>query len=276
MAIDIYLQENTLKIYLVYISVKILLVTKATVTLHWGVLLYVILWYNEMKINTQTHLMKIFLDTADTSQIKQYADWGIVDGVTTNPSLIAKEGVSPKQRIMEITELVDGPISVEVVAEDAETMIQQARLVASWHKNIYAKIPMTPEGLKAVKVLSAEGIHTNVTLVFDVTQALLAAKAGATLVSPFVGRLDDRNQNGIEMVQDIVEAFAVYGFETQILAASIRNKDHIKQALKVGVDIVTLPPKLLDEMVGHELTTKGMNKFIEDWNACETCQDMYQ
>jgi len=220
--------------------------------------------------------MKIFLDSADIKLLKEYAAWGIIDGVTTNPSLMAKEGVDPKTRVMEITKLVDGPISVEVVAEDAATMIKQAEKVASWHKNIYAKIPMTAEGLKAVKALSAKGIHTNVTLIFSVSQAVLAAKAGATLISPFVGRVDDVSEDGSGLIYDIVDAFDNYGFSTQVLAASIRHPKHVIDAIQAGADIATIPPKLLDKLVKHPLTDQGLEKFMADWNSCEACQNLYK
>ncbi len=220
--------------------------------------------------------MQIFLDSANLKAIKKYASWGIIDGVTTNPSLIAKEGVDPKDRIMEITKVVDGPISVEVVAEEAETMIKQAEKVAAWHKNIYAKIPLTAEGLKAVKALTKKGIPTNVTLVFSVNQAVLAAKAGATLISPFVGRVDDISFDGMELVSNIVHVFDRYGFDTKVLAASIRHPRHVVDALGVGADIATIPPPLLDKMVTHPLTDKGLASFMKDWNACAACQNLYK
>ena len=220
--------------------------------------------------------MQIFLDSADLELIKQYADWGIVDGVTTNPSLMAKEGVDPKNRIMEITKYIDGPISVEVVAEDAPTMIKQAEKVAAWHPNIFAKIPMTAEGLKAVTALTKKGIRTNVTLVFSTSQAVLAAKAGATLISPFVGRIDDISYDGIALIEDIVHVFDQYGFETQVLAASIRHPKHIVDAMHAGADIATIPPQLLEKMVKHPLTDQGLEAFMKDWNACDACQNLYK
>ncbi len=220
--------------------------------------------------------MQIFLDTANVTDIKQYASWGIVDGVTTNPSLMAKEGTDPKAAITEITQVVDGPISVEVVAEDVDTMVEQARTVAAWHPNIYAKIPMTAAGLQAVKQLSAEGVKTNVTLVFSVTQALLAAKAGATLVSPFVGRVDDIGGEGLTLVADIVQTFREYGLSTLVLAASLRHMGHITGCLRVGADIATLPPRLLDQMLAHPQTDSGLAKFNADWADCDACQNLYQ
>ena len=220
--------------------------------------------------------MQIFLDSADLELIKKYADWGIIDGVTTNPSLMAKEGKDPKTVIMEITKLVDGPISVEVVAEDADTMVKQAKTVSAWHSNIYAKIPMTAEGLKAVKMVTAMGIKTNVTLIFSVSQAVLAAKAGATLVSPFVGRVDDISGDGMKLVEEIVSAFNYYGFETKVLAASIRHPRHVVDSIAAGADIATIPPQLLDKLVKHPLTDNGLAKFMADWNNCEACQGLYK
>jgi transaldolase len=221
-------------------------------------------------------LMKIFLDTADIELIKTYASWGIVDGVITNPTLIAKEGVDPVQRIKEITQIVDGPISVEVVAEKADEMVKQAHHVTAWHKNIYAKIPMTSEGLKAVKILSQEGIKTNVTLVFSVSQAVMAAKAGATLVSPFMGRVDDISYDGADLIAQIVAAFHTYGFETQVLGASLRHAKHFVECLEAGADIVTLPPKLMEKLVAHPLTDQGLAGFMKDWDNCEACKNLYK
>ena len=211
--------------------------------------------------------MQIFLDTADIKAIKAFSSWGIVDGVTTNPSLIAKEGVDLKERICAIAKIVEGPISSEVTATDTDDMIKQGRTMAAWAENICIKIPMTVEGLRAVKILSEEGIMTNVTLVFSVTQALLAAKAGATFVSPFVGRLDDIGNDGIELVSDIVDAFETYGYQTAVLAASIRHMQHVLQAIQVGADVITLPPKLLEQMITHPLTDKGLAAFEADWKS---------
>lgn len=214
--------------------------------------------------------MKIFLDTANVEDIKKYASWGIVDGVTTNPSLIAKEGANLEKRTKEISEIVDGPISAEVVATDAEGMLKEAREYAKWAPNIYVKIPMTSEGLKAVKVLSAEKISTNVTLVFSLGQALLAAKAGATVVSPFVGRLDDVSQDGMALIEEIVQAYNNYDFDTEVLVASVRNPRHVLESAIIGAGIATVPPKILDELITHDLTDKGLKKFLEDW---ETVKD---
>lgn len=211
--------------------------------------------------------MQIFLDTANLDEIKKYNDWGIVDGVTTNPTLIAKEGVSLEKRIKDICKVVNGPISCEVIAVDAEGMIKEGMKYAKWHKNIYVKVPMTTEGLKAVKALTKKKIRTNVTLVFSLTQALLAAKAGATIVSPFVGRLDDIGEKGMILIGDIMDGFMNYEYDTKVLVASVRNLGHINEAIKLGADICTIPPKLLDEMVHHELTDKGLKKFLDDWKS---------
>lgn len=216
--------------------------------------------------------MKIFLDTANIKDIKKYAAWGIIDGVTTNPSLIAKEGVNLEKRTKEIAEIVDGPISAEVIATEAKKMIKEARIYAKWHPNIHVKIPMTSEGLKAIKVLNAEKIKTNVTLVFSLGQAILAAKAGATLLSPFVGRLDDISQDGMALIEEIVQAYNNYEFETQVLVASVRNPRHVHEASLIGADIATIPPKILDELIQHELTDKGLKKFLEDWETVKNKQ----
>ena len=216
--------------------------------------------------------MKFFLDTADMADIKKYAAWGIVDGVTTNPSIIAKEGVDLETRIKEIAEVVDGPISAEVVSEDAGGMIEEGRRIAKWHDNVYVKVPMTAEGLKAVKVFSEEGIHTNVTLVFSVSQAVMAAKAGATLVSPFVGRLDDISEDGMQLIAGIVHVFRTYGYGTEVLAASIRHPKHIIDSMMCGADIATMPPKLFDQLVKHPLTDSGLAAFLKDWEKVKDLQ----
>lgn len=200
--------------------------------------------------------MKLFLDTADIKLIQHYADLGIVDGITTNPSIIAKEGVDLESRIREIAELIPGPVSCEVTTLTAPEMIEQGRKFASWGENIYVKLPIIPEGLKALKVLAEEGIPTNMTLCFSVTQAWTVAKLGATLVSPFIGRLDDIGEDGVKLVEDIVNLYRLHGYETAVLAASIRSVDHIRRCALVGADIVTLPPKLVDEMLHHDLTDK--------------------
>jgi len=213
--------------------------------------------------------MKFFIDTANVEDIKRANDMGVICGVTTNPSLIAKEGRDFKEVIKEITSIVDGPISGEVKATtvDAEGMIREGREIAAIHPNMVVKIPMTVEGLKAVKVLSAEGIKTNVTLIFTANQALLAAEAGATYVSPFLGRLDDINQPGIELVRTIAEIFAVYGYETEIIAASVRNPIHVTDCALAGADIATVPYKVIEQMAKHPLTDQGIEKFQADYKA---------
>ncbi len=209
--------------------------------------------------------MKIFIDTANLDQIKEANSWGILDGVTTNPSLVAKEGCEFEKRVKDICEIVDGPISAEAVSMDSEGMIKEARRLSKMHKNVIVKIPMTAEGLKAVKVLSKEGVKTNVTLVFSPNQALLAAKAGATYVSPFVGRLDDISHNGMDLVRDIVTIYRNYGFKTQVIAASIRHPVHVTEAALAGVHVATVPFDILKKMLKHNLTDEGIHKFLKDW-----------
>ncbi len=211
--------------------------------------------------------MKIFLDTANINEIKEGASWGIVDGVTTNPSLIAKEKRDFKQVVKEICEIVDGPISAEVISEDAEGMIKEARELVKIHEIIVVKIPMTVEGLKAVSVISKEGIHTNVTLIFSANQALLAAKAGATYVSPFLGRVDDIGSEGMDLVRKIVEIFDIYGYDTEVIAASVRHPLHVTDAALAGAHIATIPMKVLEQMVKHPLTDKGIASFMKDWES---------
>ena len=213
--------------------------------------------------------MKFFIDTANVEDIKRANDMGVICGVTTNPSLIAKEGRDFKEVIKEITSIVDGPISGEVEATtvDAEGMIREGREIAAIHPNMVVKIPMTVEGLKAVKVLSAEGIKTNVTLIFTANQALLAAEAGASYVSPFLGRLDDINQPGIELVRTIAEIFSIYGYETEIIAASVRNPIHVTDCALAGADIATVPYKVIEQMTKHPLTDQGIEKFQADYKA---------
>lgn len=211
--------------------------------------------------------MKIFLDTANIDEIKEGASWGIVDGVTTNPSLIAKEKRDFKQVVKEICDIVDGPISAEVISEDSEGMINEAKELVKIHKNIVIKIPMTVEGLKAVSKLSKEGIKTNVTLIFSPNQALLAAKAGATYVSPFLGRLDDVGSQGMDLVRTIVEIFLNYDYDTEVIAASIRHPLHVVDAALAGAHIATIPMKVLQQMVKHPLTDKGIQSFMNDWKG---------
>ena len=211
--------------------------------------------------------MKLFLDTANVEDIKKVNDMGVICGVTTNPSLIAKEGRDFNEVIKEITEIVDGPISGEVVSEDAEGMIKEGREIAAIHKNMIVKIPMTVEGLKAVKVLAREGIKTNVTLIFSANQALLAANAGATYVSPFLGRVDDISMDGMELVRTIAEIFEVHGINTEIIAASVRHPIHVIEAARAGAHIATVPYALVMQMVKHPLTDAGLEKFKADWAA---------
>ena len=211
--------------------------------------------------------MEFFIDTAKVEDIKKANDMGVICGVTTNPSLIAKEGRDFKEVISEIASIVDGPISGEVKATtvDAEGMIAEGREIAKIHPNMVVKIPMTVEGLKAVKVLTAEGIKTNVTLIFNANQALLAARAGATYVSPFVGRLDDINMPGVELIRTIADIFAIHGIETQIIAASIRNPIHVIDCAAAGADIATVPYSVIEQMTKHPLTDQGIEKFQADY-----------
>ena len=213
--------------------------------------------------------MKFFIDTANVEDIRKANDMGVICGVTTNPSLIAKEGRDFNEVIKEITSIVDGPISGEVKATtvDAEGMIKEGREIAAIHPNMVVKIPMTVEGLKAVKVLSAEGIKTNVTLIFTANQALLAAEAGATYVSPFLGRLDDISQPGIDHINTISEIFSINGYETEIIAASVRNPIHVTDCALAGADIATVPYKVIEQMTKHPLTDQGIEKFQADYKA---------
>ena len=213
--------------------------------------------------------MRFFIDTANVDEIREANEMGIICGVTTNPSLIAKEGRDFNQVIAEIASIVDGPISGEVKATttDAQTMIKEAREIAKIHHNMVVKIPMTKEGLKAVKVVTAEGIKTNVTLVFTSAQALLAARAGATYVSPFLGRLDDISMPGIDLIEDISQIFSMHDIKTQIIAASVRHSIHVIDCAKAGADIATVPYKVLMQMTGHPLTDQGIEKFKKDYIA---------
>jgi transaldolase len=209
--------------------------------------------------------IKLFIDTANIDEIKSAYALGVISGVTTNPSLIAREGRDFVQVVKEITAIVDGPVSAEAVSPAAPEMIDEARRLAAIHPNVVVKIPMTGEGLKAVKVLSAEGVNTNVTLVFSANQALLAALAGAAYVSPFVGRLDDVGQDGMALIQDIMTIYENYGISTEIIAASIRNPLHVTQAALAGADISTVPYGVIMQMLRHPLTDKGIEKFMADW-----------
>ena len=209
--------------------------------------------------------MKFFIDTANIEEIKKAHALGMVDGVTTNPSLIAKENRPFEELLQEICDLVDGPVNGEVVSLDAEGMIEEGRKLAAFHPNIVVKIPMTTEGLKAVKILSSENIRTNVTLIFSSTQALMAAKAGASYVSPFVGRLDDISQVGMDLVGEIMNIYSNYGYETEVIVASIRNPIHVVEAALIGADIATIPFKVIAQLAKHPLTDIGMEKFLADW-----------
>lgn len=213
--------------------------------------------------------MKLFIDTANIEEIKRVAKWGVLDGVTTNPSLIAKEGRDVKEVVQEICSIVDGPISAEVISLEADKMVEEAKELVKIHKNIVIKIPMCEEGLKAVSILHKEGIKTNVTLIFSAQQALLAAKAGASFVSPFMGRLDDIGNGGLEVIADIAQVFEFYGFETEIIAASIRTPMHVLDCAKAGANISTVPYKVLMQMLKHPLTDAGIEKFLEDYNKTQ-------
>jgi len=212
--------------------------------------------------------MKFFIDTANIQEIKEAYECGIISGVTTNPSLVAKEGnVTFEERIKEITEIVPGSVSAEVISLDAEGMIKEGRELAKIAPNVTIKVPMTKEGLKAVKTFSAEGIKTNVTLIFNPNQALLAARSGATYVSPFIGRLDDIGQNGLDLISTIAEIFAIHNIETEIIAASVRHPQHVTEAALRGAHIATVPYKVLMQLVNHPLTDQGIEKFLADWNS---------
>jgi transaldolase len=211
--------------------------------------------------------MLIFLDTAETADIRKYAAWGVVDGVTTNPSLVAKSGRVFEEVVAEICRIVDGPVSAEVTALDAEGMLEQAAPLAAIHPNVVIKLPLIPEGLKACRELTSRGVKTNVTLCFSATQALLAAKAGATYVSPFIGRLDDIGEPGMDLIRDIVTTYRNYSFATKVLVASVRNVEHVRQAGVLGADVCTIPPAVLDKMVQHHLTDKGLAQFLKDWES---------
>jgi len=209
--------------------------------------------------------MEIFLDTADVEEIKKYARMGIIEGVTTNPALIAKEGRDFKEVVEEICSIVDGPISAEVISMDVEGMIKEARILAKLHKNIVVKIPIIPEGLEAVATISKEGIKTNVTLMYTANQALLAAKVGATYVSPFIGRLDATSTSGTNLIKEIVTIYRNYNFETKVLAASMRTPIYVKEAALAGADVATIPPEVLDQMMRSELTNVTLKDFLDKW-----------
>ena len=211
--------------------------------------------------------MKLFIDTANTEEIREASELGVICGVTTNPSLIAKEGRDFVEVVKEITTIVDGPISAEVISLEHEKMVSEALELAKIHENIVIKIPMCAEGLKAVKILSEKGIRTNVTLIFSAAQALLAARAGASYVSPFLGRLDDIGSEGMILIHDIAEIFSVHQISTEIIAASIRHPIHVIEAAKAGCDIATIPYKVIMQMIGHPLTDAGIDRFLKDWDG---------
>jgi transaldolase len=211
--------------------------------------------------------LKFFLDTANIDEIKQANEFGIIDGVTTNPSLVAKENVSFHDRLREIAAIIPGSVSAEVIALDAEGMVKEGRELAAISPNITVKIPMTPDGMKAVSILSKENIQTNVTLIFSANQALVAARAGATYVSPFIGRLDDIGHNGAQIIGEIAETFSIHGLRTQIIAASIRHPRHVSEAALNGAHIATLPYKVLIQLFKHPLTDAGIEAFMRDWEA---------
>ena len=211
--------------------------------------------------------MKFFLDTANVDEIKRINDLGLCDGVTTNPSLINKEGRDFKEVVTEIASFVDGPISAEVTSYDYETMVKEAREIAKWSDNIVVKIPMTEDGLKAVNTLSKEGIKTNCTLIFSVAQGLMAAKAGATYISPFIGRIDDMGEDGIRLIYDLKTVLDNYGLESEIIAASIRTNKHLEEAAIAGAHIATIPGTLFEKLWTHPLTTQGIESFKKDWDS---------
>ncbi len=209
--------------------------------------------------------MKIFLDTANFESIQKYMELGIVDGITTNPSLLFKENSDPIDAMKKIVKLVEGPVSLEVVATDFNEIMDESLKLASYGDNVVVKVPMTVDGLKAVNTLTKKNIKTNVTLIFSANQALLASKAGATYVSPFIGRLDDIGHDGLTLISDIVQIFSGYDFSTQVLVASIRHPIHVIESAKLGADVVTLPPEILQKMIHHTLTDKGLDIFLNDW-----------
>lgn len=213
--------------------------------------------------------MKFFIDTANIEEIKEAASMGLLDGVTTNPSLVAKEGKDFKTLLNEILEVVDGPISAEVVSTDFDGMMKEAHDLAAIHKNIVIKIPLIQEGIKAVKALTKEGIKTNVTLCFSASQALIAAKAGATYISPFVGRLDDIGHSGMQLIDQIVRIYDNYGYETEVLVASIRHPLHLIEAAEIGADVATIPFSVIKKLFNHPLTDSGLEKFLSDWKTLD-------
>jgi len=209
--------------------------------------------------------MQFYLDTANVEAIKRFVSWGVVDGVTTNPTLIAKEKASLETRIKEISKIVSGPVSCEVIATDYKGMVEEGRLYATWNRNIYVKLPATEAGLQACHTLSEDGIKVNMTLVFSSGQALLAIKAGAALISPFIGRLDDISEDGMGLIKELTEIFEHYDFKAKILVASIRHPRHVIDAARLGAHIATMPPEVMEKMIKHPLTDKGLAAFLADW-----------
>ncbi|HDK25490.1 MAG TPA: fructose-6-phosphate aldolase [Candidatus Atribacteria bacterium] len=214
--------------------------------------------------------MKIFIDTANIEEIRKANEWGVIDGVTTNPTLIAKESKEFKELVQEIINIVNGPISVEVISTNAEGMVKEAVELSKWASDIVIKIPMIPEGLKTVKILCAKEIKTNVTLTFSVNQTLLAAKAGATYVSPFIGRLDDIGYEGIQIIRETIKIFNLYNFKTEVIVASIRHPLHVIEAAKAGAHVATIPFNVIEKMFKHPLTDKGLELFLDDWKKVNT------
>lgn len=209
--------------------------------------------------------MKIFIDTANLDEIRQAAEMGVLDGVTTNPSLVAKEQCNFKERVLEICNIVDGPVSAEVVATDTAGILREGREIAGWHSNIVVKVPLIDDGIKAIVQFTKEGIRTNCTLCFSAVQAYMAAKAGATYISPFAGRLDDIGHDGLEIIGQIRQIYDNYGYETEILAASLRHPKHVLEALMIGADVATIPGKIIGQLTKHPLTDKGLASFLADW-----------
>ena len=214
--------------------------------------------------------MKIFLDTANLDSIRKFNDMGLLDGITTNPSLMSKEGGNPKNAMSEITKIISGDVSLEVVSTEYDGMIEEGKRLREYGNNVVVKVPMTPAGLKACKSLSSQGIPVNVTLIFSPNQALLAAKSGAKYVSPFIGRLDDIGHDGMNLIQEIKEIFSNYEFKTEILVASVRHPLHVVESAKIGADVVTLPPAVLEKMLKHPLTTIGLDNFLADWEKLKS------
>jgi len=209
--------------------------------------------------------LKIFLDTANLDQIKKYNDIGLVDGITTNPTLLSKENSDPQEVMADIVKLIKGPVSLEVISTDFQGMMQEGRTLSRYGKNVVVKVPMTADGLRAARQLRIEGIRTNVTLIFSPNQALLAAKAGASFVSPFIGRLDDIGEIGMDVIRDIVAIFKNYSYDAEVLVASVRHPLHVIDAAKLGAHVVTLPPDVLGKMINHPLTDLGLSRFLDDW-----------